>query len=167
VVYCEFNIIEKVLDHLSVIFYTGAIFYAQSQYFKQDNVTCSTLKPELHKWLLVDIMAYYFMIVSAMIYLFLASLIGLRPSEFLNPETKHHVDFVLWVRDHYDYLCLFMTQLMITCTIYNLEKPFKDGGCGTSKGRLLAYVKILTEEEARNYEYPTQYNNVMILLIVI
>jgi hypothetical protein len=124
----DFSIIEGALDWLSIIFYQGSIFYAQSQYFLAEKA-CETAMPQLHKWLLLEIITFYGLIVSAVIFLVLSSLFkigaalveaGLLPAI---QEDRDTTDYITWSKGLYKYFGLCMTMLVVTAVMFGLEEP--------------------------------------------
>jgi len=116
----DFSIIGRALDWLSIIFYQGSIFYAQSQYFLAEKA-CETVMPQLHKWLLLEIITFYGLIVSAVIFLVLSSLIKIEARVFAIEEDRDTTDYITWSQGLYKYFGLCMTMLVVTAVMFGLE----------------------------------------------
>jgi hypothetical protein len=120
--FTDFSIIEGALDWLSIIFYQGSIFYAQSQYFLAEKA-CETVMPQLHKWLLLEIITFYGLIVSAVIFLVLSSLFKIEAALSAIQEDRDTTDYITWSKGLYKYFGLCMTMLVVTAVMFGLEEP--------------------------------------------
>jgi hypothetical protein len=118
----DFSIIEGALDWLSIIFYQGSIFYAQSQYFLAEKA-CETVMPQLHKWLLLEIITFYGLIVSAVIFLVLSSLFKIEAGLLTIQADRDTTDYITWSKGLYKYFGLCMTMLVVTAVMFGLEEP--------------------------------------------
>ena len=76
--------------------------------------------PRLHKWLIIEIITFYSLIGSAILYLFLASLISFKRGGLLGSDNKK-TDFLIWSEDIYYHFGLTATLLGITGVVQYID----------------------------------------------
>ena len=72
----------------------------------------------------MEIITFYGMIGSAIIFLFLSSVISIKRKDYLVPESEDSTDFIVWTQDLYSYFGLYCTMLAVTVTVFILENDF-------------------------------------------
>lgn len=65
--------IAHILDYVAVVFYQGSILYTQSQYFAAES-ECEKQSEVLHHWFLTEILTFYGLLASAVVYLLFAAI---------------------------------------------------------------------------------------------
>ena len=113
------EIVSRGLDTFSLVVYQGAIFYTQTTFFVADK-SCETQMPELHKWFMIEIISFYSLILSAIIYLFLGSLFTFKRGGLLTDDKKD-TDFLTWTEDVYYQFGLTSALLGITAAVQIIE----------------------------------------------
>ncbi len=66
-------IISHTLNWISLFFYQGSIFYTQAQYFSIGN-ECDESAKNIQNWFFIEIVTFYGLIGSAMLFLIIASI---------------------------------------------------------------------------------------------
>ena len=85
----------------------------------------------MHKWLMVEIITFYGLIVSAIIYLFCASMWSFKRSNFTSKESSDITDFLSYTEDLYYYFGLNTTQFVVTIVVLIVEF---DVQCSSNNG---------------------------------
>ncbi len=137
------DLFAKILDTLCLLLYHAVIFYTQSQFFQSD-VTCTQAHPNLHSWFMVEIITFYFLIFSVVIYLMLASIWKIKRISYYESERTQYFenDFLEWTNDVYYYFGLSLTLLCVSVTIYIQEKDMK---CGPNKSTYMpTLITVIT-----------------------
>ena len=80
--------------------------------------SCKTLNPNLHSWFIVEIITFYGLIFSLIVYLICASIWKVKPHDFLLDEKYLRSDFLEWSSDVYYYFGLSLTLLSVSVAIY-------------------------------------------------
>jgi hypothetical protein len=91
-------IISHIMDWLSIFFYQGSIFYTQSQFFLAEN-ECEQQAKSLYYWFLLEIITFYGLIFSAIIYLILAAIFSVRGGMLIDMSQKDKIDFITWSKN--------------------------------------------------------------------
>lgn len=115
--------IAHILDYAAMLFYQGSILYTQSQYFADEN-ECSEQSIELHRWFLTEIITFYGLLASAVVYLLFAAVFQVKTDKFVFQKERCYTDFITWSQELYRYFGMTMTLLMvsiITYAIYDQE----------------------------------------------
>ena len=76
--------------------------------------------PRLHKWFIIEIITFYSLIASAILYLFMASIFPFKRTDLLVEYNKNS-DFLTWSSDIYDQFGLGATLLGITVVVQVIE----------------------------------------------
>lgn len=109
------EVLSRSLDTISLVAYQAAIFYTQAEFFVSQG-SCLDIMPKLHKWLLIEIITFYSLIGSAILYLFLASLFSFKRGDLIGEENKK-ADFLTWTEDIYYSFGLTTTLLGVTIAV--------------------------------------------------
>lgn len=87
---------------------------------------CSNISPQLSNWILIEITTFYGLILSAVLFLLFSSLFKL--TQTFREDEYATTDFINWSKDSYKYFGLFMTMLVISLVIQNIDM---EGKCQT------------------------------------
>ena len=71
---------------------------------------------------MVEIITFYGLILSAIIYLIFCAIFKLDAYYFVISEEKGKIDFITWSEGIYKYFGLLMTMLLVTIVVFALEQ---------------------------------------------
>lgn len=80
--------------------------------------------PLLQNWLIVEIITFYGLIISAIVFLLFSSLFKFKSEVFVDKNSKDTTDFITYSSDLYKYFGLCTTMLVVSIVIYDFEKDY-------------------------------------------
>jgi hypothetical protein len=88
----------------------------------------------LHHWFLTEILTFYGLLASAVVYLLFAAVFHVKTDKFVFTEERVNTDFITWSQELYRYFGICMTLLLVSiinyaiydqqaCKLDNLNNP--------------------------------------------
>jgi hypothetical protein len=104
--------------------------------------------PQLHRWFQLEIITFYALIVSAVLYLLCASLFAFKRGDFIQGD-REETDFLTWSEDIYAQFGLSTTTLVISVVVYifqeyNASSMSEEDSCEVSplKNTLITLISV-------------------------
>jgi hypothetical protein len=119
-----FVMLADMMDVVCLFFYQGTIFFTQSQFFKSENI-CKFDSTELHYWFLTEIVIFYSLILSAIVYLLFAAVFSFKNSILLDEAKRKSTDFITWSLGVYRYFGMFLSLFIVSTLLYTLEEAYE------------------------------------------